>query len=160
MIRTYDDSTHVAVNNIQKTAPYQIFLQIGDDEALADQDFQKIEIENVTWCDEHVSDVEVKYIRADLAAPQQEHPAVDDLLHNLQVTTDTMNQYKELAAARLVEIETLRADAKRLDYLDIKYQETIERLCGVWYWRNGYGQPRKKAKSVREAIDAARKEGE
>lgn len=42
-------------------------------------------------------------------------PDLEAIRHNLQVTTDTMRQFEELAARRLVEIESIRARVAELE---------------------------------------------
>lgn len=52
-------------------------------------------------------------------------------------------------------IEALRVDAARINYLNKNKEKNVFSIVSSWYTRPGYGQPYKKRKSLREAIDAA-----
>lgn len=61
---------------------------------------------------------------------------------------------QEVATLQAQNAELL-ADAERLDYMQDKLPESVLRFGENWYWRHGYGKPHRRAKSLREAIDAA-----
>lgn len=90
--------------------------------------------------------------------------AVLELISRLESTESILDistiEYLELHATYLRYKEKYQAaknDAVRLDYLQ-ELPESVIRLGNSWYWRTGYAKPHKKAKSLREAIDAAMKE--
>ena len=46
-------------------------------------------------------------------------------------------------------------DTQRIDFLDANKGSNLFSIAGNWYTRSGYGQPYKKRKSLRDAVDAA-----
>ena len=55
------------VDELTRTAPKTIWLQISDDDCDREKPYPKGE--EVSWCEDRVMEVEVKYVRADLANP-------------------------------------------------------------------------------------------
>ena len=53
-------------------------------------------------------------------------------------------------------IDSLRADAERLDWLNLAGNHYAFHISGTWYSRKDYGGPFSKHKTIRAAIDAAR----
>lgn len=62
--------------------------------------------------------------------------------------------HSEALAAVTRERDALREDAARLDFMET--HPSMFELGRRWYWRVGYGQPFRRADTLRAAIDAAR----
>lgn len=63
-----DELPPMAERPIVKTAPATIYLQVGNEDYLWGEDFDKCAGDEVTWCGDSVVTVEVEYTRADVAA--------------------------------------------------------------------------------------------
>lgn len=59
-------------------------------------------------------------------------------------------------AAQAAEMEGLREDAERLDWMEADKGVCVTHLGKTWYARDDYGLPHHRAPTLREAIDAAR----
>jgi hypothetical protein len=66
----------------------------------------------------------------------------------------------EAQAKRIEELVAERdaavADAERLTYLEGDEMKRVFKIGKTWYWKQEYGQPHRKAKTLRAAIDTAR----
>lgn len=71
------------------------------------------------------------------------------------VYPDVYRKYEEARTAVVEAVEKLERDAACLDWLDATGKNKVLSLCDRWYTRADYGQPYRKHKNLREAIDAA-----
>lgn len=77
--------------------------------------------------------------------------------------TDKCNSYiianarlaEQVAEARAVPKPAVRTDTARLDMLESDKMMRVFKIGKTWYWKPAYGMPHRKAKTLREAIDAA-----
>lgn len=53
------------LDEVTRTAPERIWLQVSDDEAHKDEPFPDASTEEITWCTASVTECEVEYVRAD-----------------------------------------------------------------------------------------------
>jgi hypothetical protein len=63
---------------------------------------------------------------------------------------DQLRRFAELVAA------PLKADAERLDWMNLAGNRYAFHLSGTWYSRKDHSSPFKKHSNIRAAIDAAR----
>jgi hypothetical protein len=83
------------------------------------------------------------------------HPNVNALFSSVPI--EWLERFAELVAAPLkAENEALKADAERLDWLNLAGNHYAFHLSGTWYSRKDHGSPYKKHSNIRAAIDAAR----
>lgn len=72
-----------------------------------------------------------------------------------QSVADELTSIREANAAIERQVEELKRDAERLDYLEKDGGKTVQNVIDKWYWRTGWGTPHRRAESIRAAIDAA-----
>ena len=60
-----------------------------------------------------------------------------------------------VAEERAVPKPAVRTDTARLDMLESDKMMRVFKIGKTWYWKPAYGMPHRKAKTLREAIDAA-----
>ncbi len=90
---------------VVETAPERIWLQISDDAHNADEDFPEPASDQITWCQDSVMEVEVKYIRADL---------VEELIKAARMASATLGHaYHTTLTGQLAEYAN--DDYQRLD---------------------------------------------
>lgn len=75
------------------------------------------------------------------------------LINTLRAELSALRE--QLAEARAVPKPAVRTDTARLDMLESDKMMRVFKIGKTWYWKPAYGMPHRKAKTLREAIDAA-----
>lgn len=79
-------------NEVTRTAPERIWIQVSDDAFCCGEAFPQILDESITWCVDSVVDCEVAYVRADL------HAALVDENIRLREQVAEFAKFKECVA--------------------------------------------------------------
>ena len=114
-------------NEVTRTAPERIWLQVSNDAYDCDQPFPPVPDADLTWCHESVEDCEVAYVRADLAAaPSAELDALQ------QKYADVCRKWHE-AVDRMMEAAAPSAEDVCVRWLDDEDSGLWESSCGIAY---------------------------
>lgn len=102
---------------------------------------------------------EQKHAEASAAPPVAPHTEAERLAQALEREADEMHAVSDRQRAKLreaaAELRRLSADARRLDWLEADKGRRVTELGGRWYVRANFGQPHRRAATLRAAIDQA-----